>query len=69
MPKATKDGVVEIGGTPFQIKAGEDYPEGGKWRESDQPTQEEGLSPPQDTEGSATAPLVKSTSTKATASG
>lgn len=55
MPKAPKDGVVEIGDTPFQIKAGEEYPEGGKFRESDQPTNEEGLSPPLEEEESSSA--------------
>lgn len=63
MPKAPKDGVVEIGGTPFQIKAGEDYPEGGKWRESDQPKSEEGLSPPEPTEEEPRPSLVKSKAT------
>ena len=41
MPKATKDGVVEIDGTPFFVKAGDDYPEGAKFREQDPPPPEE----------------------------
>ena len=49
MPKAPNDGVVEIDGTPFLIKAGEEYPEGATFREAE-PAPSEEQQPPKEKE-------------------
>jgi hypothetical protein len=38
MPKAEKAGVFEVDGVPFQVAAGDDYPDGATFRESDMPS-------------------------------
>jgi hypothetical protein len=35
MPKAEKNGVYEVSGIPFQVRAGDDYPDGATFRETD----------------------------------
>jgi len=63
MPKATKDGIVEVDGpeNPFFVRAGDDYPEGATFREINPPPSSE-VEPVPKEEKSGTSSTSRSSS-------